>query len=158
VLLQWEPFDFGLRRANIRVAQSARDVANAQVAVTRLQPGTAVADAYLTIAAAQQTVLAARVAHSMDQKTRSMAVELDVTNAGGRLAPGTYPTERSPVTRSTLFVPATSILTTTERTFVIRVRDGVADWVDVGSGDSDGEFRGDFRRAPGWRRDRAPSE
>ena len=60
VLVSWEPFDFGLRRANVGLANSARDVANAQVAVTRLQAGTAAADAYLTIAAADQTVLAAR--------------------------------------------------------------------------------------------------
>jgi outer membrane protein TolC len=59
VLVSWEPFDFGLRRANVGVAQSARDAANAQVAVTRLQAGTAAADAYLTIAAAEQTALAA---------------------------------------------------------------------------------------------------
>jgi len=59
VLVSWEPFDFGLRRANVGVAQSTRDAANAQVAVTRLQVGTAAADAYLTIAAAEQTVVAA---------------------------------------------------------------------------------------------------
>ena len=59
VLVSWEPFDFGLRQANIGVAQSTRDAANAQVAVTRLQAGTAAADAYLTIAAAQQTAVAA---------------------------------------------------------------------------------------------------
>jgi outer membrane protein len=60
LLVSWEPFDFGLRRANVGLANLARDVANAQVAVTRLQAGTAAADAYLTIAAAQQTLLAAR--------------------------------------------------------------------------------------------------
>ena len=60
LLVSWEPFDFGLRRANVALAQAARETANAQVAVTRLQAGTAAADAYLTIAAAEQTVLAAR--------------------------------------------------------------------------------------------------
>jgi outer membrane protein len=60
VLVSWEPFDFGLRRANVGVAQSAREVANAQVAVTRLQAGTAAADVFLTIAAAEQTVVAAQ--------------------------------------------------------------------------------------------------
>ena len=59
-LVSWEPFDFGLRRANVHVAQLARDRAQAQVAVTRLQAGIAAADAFLTIQAAQQTVLAAR--------------------------------------------------------------------------------------------------
>jgi outer membrane protein len=60
VLVSWEPFDFGLRAANVAVARSARTTASAQVAVTRLEAGTAAADAYLTIAAAQQTVIAAR--------------------------------------------------------------------------------------------------
>jgi len=60
VFVSWEPFDFGLRRANVQVAQSARDRAQAQVAVTKLQAGIAAADAFLTIEAAEQTVLAAR--------------------------------------------------------------------------------------------------
>jgi len=83
----------------------------------------------------------ARIAHSMSPNTRSMAVELDVANPGGRLAPSMYPTVSSPVTRAraSLFIPATSIVTTTERTFVIRVRDGVAEWVNVRRGASDGE-------------------
>ena len=58
-LVQWEPFDFGLRNANVDAAQAARNHANAQVAVTRLQAVAAAADAYLTILAAQQTVTAA---------------------------------------------------------------------------------------------------
>jgi len=33
-----------------------------------------------------------------------------------------------------LFVPATAIATTTERTFVVRVRDNQAEWVDVKRG------------------------
>ena len=58
-LVQWEPFDFGLRHANLEAAQAARNHANAQVAVTRLEAVSAAADAYLTILAAQQTVTAA---------------------------------------------------------------------------------------------------
>jgi len=77
VLVQWEPFDFGLRRANVGVAQSARDAASAQVAVTRLQAGTAAADAFLTIAAAEQTILAARAgverARVLDQAVSTLA-------------------------------------------------------------------------------------
>lgn len=84
----------------------------------------------------------ARVAHSLDSKTRSMAVELDVANAGVRLAPGMYPTVLWPVRRlkPSLFVPATSVVTTTERTFVIRVRDGAVQWVNVSRGASNGEL------------------
>jgi hypothetical protein len=38
--------------------------------------------------------------------------------------------------RPSLFVPQTSIATTTERAFVIRIRDGVAEWVDIKRGAS----------------------
>jgi outer membrane protein len=58
-LVQWEPFDFGLRRANVESALAARDRAGAQVAVTRLDATAAAADGFLTILAAQQTVTAA---------------------------------------------------------------------------------------------------
>ena len=58
-LVSWEPFDFGLRSATVGVAQSVRESANAQVGVTRLQVGTAAADAFLTVLAARQIVQAA---------------------------------------------------------------------------------------------------
>jgi multidrug efflux pump subunit AcrA (membrane-fusion protein) len=69
-----------------------------------------------------------------------MPVELDVENAQGRLAPGMFPEVHWRMKRAepTLFVPATSIVTTTERTFVIRVKDGAAEWVDVRTGVSIG--------------------
>lgn len=82
----------------------------------------------------------ARIARALDLKTRSMPVELDVDNAAGRLAPGMFPEVHWHMRRAepTLFVPATSIVTTTERTFVIRVKDGAAEWVDVRPGVSTG--------------------
>ena len=77
VLVSWEPFDFGLRQANVGLAHAARDVARAQVAVTSLEAGTAAADAFLTIAAAEQTVLAARAgverAKVLDQVVETLA-------------------------------------------------------------------------------------
>lgn len=60
VLVAWEPFDFGLRRANVAVAESARTRAAAQVEVTRLDVATAAADAFLTILAAERTVAGAQ--------------------------------------------------------------------------------------------------
>lgn len=85
--------------------------------------------------------LIARVAHSLDQKTRTMAIELDVMNRDGSLAPGMYSTVKWPVRRSrpSLFVPKTSVVSTTERTFVIRNRDGQAQWVDVKKGSTEGD-------------------
>jgi RND family efflux transporter MFP subunit len=88
------------------------------------------------------TGVIARISHALDQKTRTMAVELDVTNRDGSLAPGMYPAVKWPVRRSlpSLFVPKTSIVTTTERTFVIRDRGGIAEWVDVRKGVGEGDL------------------
>jgi len=83
-----------------------------------------------------------RIAHALDAKTRTMPVELDVENSKGRLAPGMYaeviwPTRRS---QPSLFVPASAVAVTTERSFVIRIHDGVAEWVDVTRGASMGNL------------------
>jgi RND family efflux transporter MFP subunit len=84
----------------------------------------------------------ARISRALDQKTRTMAVELDVINHDGSLAPGMFPTVKWPVRRSrpALFVPKTSVVTTTERTFVIRDQAGQAAWVDVKKGVTDGDL------------------
>lgn len=84
----------------------------------------------------------ARVARSLDPKTRTMAVELDVQNAGVRLAPGMYPEVQWPVrkARASLLVPPSSIVTTTERSFVIRVQGGRAEYVDVSRGAPAGDL------------------
>ena len=84
----------------------------------------------------------ARVARSMDPKTRTMPVELDVANGSGKLAPGMYPEVQWPVRkpRASLLVPPTSVVTTTERTFVIRVREGRAEWVNVSKVASSGDL------------------
>src|SRR5262249_50781081 len=63
--------------------------------------------------------------------------ELDVRNPDLRLGAGVYPEVQWPVKRSqpSLLVPPTSIVTTTERSFVIRVKGvGTAEWVDVSRG------------------------
>lgn len=79
----------------------------------------------------------ARIAHEIDPKTRTMAVELDFDNTGAKpLVPGAYAEVLWPVHRDapSLFVPPTAIATTTERTFVDRVRDGKIEQVTVGRG------------------------
>src|SRR5712692_3765015 len=77
-----------------------------------------------------------RIGCELEEKTRTMAVELDVRNPGLRLGPGMYPEVLWPMKRPhpSLLVPPTSIVTTTERTFVIRVKDGAAEWVPVTRG------------------------
>jgi membrane fusion protein (multidrug efflux system) len=78
----------------------------------------------------------ARIAQAIDVKTRTMAIELDVMNADGRLAPGTFCQVPWPVRRHgpSLFVPSGSVASTTDRTFVVRVRNGRTEWVDVKTG------------------------
>src|SRR5229473_3047244 len=79
----------------------------------------------------------ARIAHSVDVKTRTMPVELDVTNSDGHLASGMFPEVVWPVSRAqpTLFVPTSAVARTTEATFVVRIRDGNTEWVNVQAGE-----------------------
>src|SRR4051812_17653765 len=91
-----------------------------------------------------------RISESVDVATRTMAVELDVDNADGRLAPGTFCQVKWPVrrTKPSLLVPNGSVASTTGRTFVIRVRGGRTEWVDVKTGLTSGpliEVFGDLK-------------
>ncbi|MBI3207481.1 MAG: TolC family protein [Candidatus Solibacter usitatus] len=56
LLVAWEPFDFGLRKANVATAEVARKRAEAGVERTKFEVSFAAADAFLTILAAQQMV------------------------------------------------------------------------------------------------------
>lgn len=80
----------------------------------------------------------ARLGNYLDQKTRTMPVELNYWNHDNRVLPGMFcevywPTKRP---RPTLFVPATAVETTsTIETFVCRVnRDNKIEWVKVKRG------------------------
>jgi RND family efflux transporter MFP subunit len=83
-----------------------------------------------------------RIPRVLDPKSRSMPVELDVMNKDQLLAPGMYPTVSWPVrsAQQALFLPKTSVVTTTERTFVVREKNGKAEWVDVRKGPADGDL------------------
>lgn len=92
----------------------------------------------------------ARPAQSIDTRTRSMMVELDVSNSDQKLTTGMFADVVWPVRRAStsLLVPATAVVATTERSFVIRSRDGKAEWVDVRRGTRFGdavEVLGDLR-------------
>ena len=78
----------------------------------------------------------ARISHGVDIKTRTMPVELDVRDPKAELVPGTFCEVQWPVSRNyaTLFVPASTVGSDLERTFVIRVRNGKTEWVDVKTG------------------------
>jgi RND family efflux transporter MFP subunit len=77
-----------------------------------------------------------RISHEVDEKSRTMPVELDVLNKDGKLSPGSFTTVSWPLQRAypTLFVPASAVTTDQQHTFVIRVRNGRAEWVTVQTG------------------------
>src|ERR1017187_3749445 len=60
MLVPWEPFDFGLRRANLAVASALQAESEAALKRTEYEIAVATADACLTLAAAQETVRAAQ--------------------------------------------------------------------------------------------------
>jgi len=60
VLVSWEPFDFGLRRANLAVASALEVESEASLKRTQYEIAVATADAFLTLAAAQETIRTAQ--------------------------------------------------------------------------------------------------
>ena len=66
LLLSWEPFDFGYRRAQVDAARANERVASAGVEISRLEIGAATANAFLAAVAAQQQVRAAQA--DMDRR------------------------------------------------------------------------------------------
>jgi outer membrane protein len=60
LLFSWEAFDFGRRGAEIDAARAARNTANAEAELTRLDVAIGTVNAYLTLLAAERTVLAAQ--------------------------------------------------------------------------------------------------
>jgi len=112
--------------------------------------GTAVTFSVAAFPGATFAGTVSRISESVDVATRTMAVELDVNNADNRLAPGAFCHVRWPVRRSTpsLLVPSGSVASTSGRTFVIRVRSGRTEWVDVKTGLATGplvEVYGDLK-------------
>src|ERR1700722_14901936 len=59
-LVTWEPFDFGLRRANVSVSEAGRAQSQAALKRTEFEVAVAAADAALTLVAAAETVKAAQ--------------------------------------------------------------------------------------------------
>ena len=59
VLVTWEPFDFGLRKASVDASAAARASSEAALKKTEFEVSAA-ADAYVTLVAAQETVRAAQ--------------------------------------------------------------------------------------------------
>ncbi len=124
--------------------------------VSRLRVIVAIPETYLSsIRAGQRVVFSvtgypgetfqgavSRISRILDPKTRTMPVELDVMNPSGKLAPGMYTEVRWPAKsgQTTLLVPATAVTSNTERSFVIRVENGAAKYVNVRKGPAQGEL------------------
>jgi outer membrane protein len=61
-LVTWEPFDFGLRTAEVAAANAAKTQTEAAAKKTQFDVAVATADAYLTVVAAQETMRAGQAA------------------------------------------------------------------------------------------------
>jgi outer membrane protein TolC len=79
MLLSFEPFDFGQRKANVDVARALTQQANAGVELTRLDAAVSAADAFLAVLAAEETIRAAQ-ANVTRMETFAKAVHVLVDN------------------------------------------------------------------------------
>ena len=78
----------------------------------------------------------ARSAQSLVEENRAMMAEFDVANPGHELKAGMYAEVTMPIERTgkTMFVPTTSVVSSSEKMFVIKVNDNRAQWVSVQKG------------------------
>lgn len=84
------------------------------------------------------TATLARRAASLSAATRTETWEFDVPNPAGQLKPGMFATAQLPLarTRDSFYVPFAAVTTTLEKSFVIRVKNGLVEWVDATKGTS----------------------
>jgi RND family efflux transporter MFP subunit len=92
-----------------------------------------------TVSALPEKVFTAKLSRSsgaLEQGLRAMIAEFDVPNSTNTLKTGMYADVKLPIKRdaATLFVPTSAVVNSTERTFVIVVRDGTTAWVNVKKG------------------------
>lgn len=115
-------------------------VAVPEAYVSGVTPGKKVAFSVSAFPNRSFTGTVARIADSLDTKTRTMPVELDVANPDWQLHPGMFPTVSWRVRRPqpSLFAPQSAVLHTMQGTYVIRVHNGNTEWVNVKPGASSG--------------------
>jgi membrane fusion protein (multidrug efflux system) len=77
-----------------------------------------------------------RLAGALDNTLRSERLEMDVYNTNKKLLPNMYADVNVPLpqTDSAFIVPKTAVVTSTEKVFIICVKDGKAQWIDVQKG------------------------
>lgn len=83
-LLSWEPFDFGLRSAEVHSAEAALARARASEGLTRLEVEAAVANAFLSAVQAERALAAAQA----DVERRTVLARAARTLADNELRPG----------------------------------------------------------------------
>lgn len=83
-LLTWQPFDFGLRRAQVNAAEQGANAARAATGLTRVDVAVAAANAFFDLAAAEQLAAAAQ-GNVQRLETFSKSVHVLVDN---QLRPG----------------------------------------------------------------------
>lgn len=78
-----------------------------------------------------------RLSNSVRPDTRSEMIEVDISNPSRKLKPGMFVSAKLPVSANegSIFIPKSAVLSNMERTFVIKVEDGTAKWVNVQRGD-----------------------
>lgn len=101
-----------------------------------VQEGTEVAFYVTTDPATPYRAVFGRTSNSIMETNRSMLTEFDADNSAGKLKPGMYAEVSIPMERSepTLFVPTTSVISSPEGKFVVRLKQNVAEWVPVRDG------------------------
>ena len=83
-----------------------------------------------------------RMAGVLDNRLRSERVEMDVTNNDKKLLPGMVAEIKLtlPAKDSTFIVPQSAVVNAAERVFVVKVNNGMAEWVTVHKGrEADGK-------------------
>ncbi|WP_299515918.1 efflux RND transporter periplasmic adaptor subunit [Mucilaginibacter sp.] len=87
------------------------------------------------------TAKIARLAGALDDRLRSERVEMDVYNKGNKLLPHMYADVNVPLPShdSTLIVPKSAVVSSTEKVFVVKVTNHHAEWVEVKKGFQSGD-------------------
>lgn len=117
-------------------------VAVPEAYVAGIQPGAKVSFTVPAFPGRAFTGTIARVADSIDVSTRTMPVEADVWNPGMELSSGMFPQVSWPVRRPapSLFVPQSAVARSPEQAYLLRVRNGRLEQVNVTTGASVGNL------------------
>jgi len=85
--------------------------------------------------------LVSRSSQSLSSNFRSETVEIDVPNNDNKFKPGMYAEVVLPICGNVhaFVVPKSSVVTTTERKYVIAVHDNIAQWVDIAQGNQNND-------------------